>query len=74
MLLTQEAAYHGVPMIGFPQFADQFDNIIRMVAAGTSLQLLDQTLEESSLKTTIMRVLEDPRCVLCAPWNIYVCS
>ncbi len=51
-------------MLGFPQFADQFDNIIRMVAAGTTLPLPQEPLQPETFRSTIVRVLEEPRYVL----------
>lgn len=62
LIVAQEAAYHGVPMLGFPQFADQFDNIIRMVSAGTSIEIRGEDFEEALLKEKILELLNDPRC------------
>ena len=56
-----EAAYHGLPMVGIPLFADQFDNMERAVARGMALQLDMLTLTEEALSEAVTRVVEDPR-------------
>lgn len=57
---VQEAAYHGVPMLGFPLFADQFDNVVRMVAAGCALEVRQEQFEAEFLKKSILKLLETP--------------
>eukprot|EP00047_Mylnosiga_fluctuans_P002408 m.224363 g.224363 ORF g.224363 m.224363 type:complete len:521 (-) comp11085_c0_seq1:48-1610(-) len=57
---VQEAAYHGVPMLGFPHFADQFDNIIRMVAAGTCVEVHAEKFTAGDLTAKINELLSNP--------------
>ena len=56
-----EAAYHGVPMICVPFFADQFDNSVAAKHFGMAEILHKESITEESLVTLISTVLNNPR-------------
>lgn len=60
MLSTQEASWHGVPMLGMPIFADQYTNIERSVERGVAEQLLWPDVTTEALHSKIVKILEDP--------------
>ena len=51
-----EAAYHGVPVIGFPLFGDQWDNIARLEYKGMAKNIDSETCTVESIGETIMEV------------------
>ncbi|CAH3034095.1 unnamed protein product, partial [Pocillopora meandrina] len=55
-----EAAYHGVPMICVPFFADQFDNSVAAKHFGMAEILHKESITEESLVTLISTVLNNP--------------
>ncbi|ODM98012.1 UDP-glucuronosyltransferase 2B20 [Orchesella cincta] len=57
LLSTQEAVFHGVPLIGFPFFADQDLNIIQAEKAGFALSLEINEFTEEMLEDAINKVL-----------------
>ena len=59
LLSIQEAVYHGVPLIGFPVFADQFKNVNYMVHRGAAKRLSIADFTENELKSAIEEVLTD---------------
>ena len=56
-----EAAYHGVPMICVPFFADQFDNSVAAKYFGMAEILHKESITEESLVTLISTVLNNSR-------------
>ena len=60
-----EAAYHGVPVVAFPLFADQHANAKKVVNFGFGLSVDHQTANVQQLQNTIELVVNEPR---------YVCS
>eukprot|EP00056_Hartaetosiga_gracilis_P005358 m.83981 g.83981 ORF g.83981 m.83981 type:complete len:484 (-) comp12140_c1_seq3:56-1507(-) len=54
-----EAAYHGVPLVGFPMFADQWDNIMRHVYRGTGLIVEKDTATPESVLEALNKVIND---------------
>ncbi|XP_043945411.1 UDP-glucuronosyltransferase 2C1-like [Protopterus annectens] len=56
-----EAIYHGVPIIGFPLFGDQYENILRLKARGAAF-LLDNlpSLSGEDIYRAVKTVIEDP--------------
>lgn len=57
LLSTQEAIYHGVPMIGIPIFGDQLLNVKRAERKGFGLLLPFDNITETSVKWAITEIL-----------------
>lgn len=57
LLSTQEATWHGVPLIGVPIFIDQHSNLQKSIAAGTAVRVDFKTLTSAKLKMAILEVL-----------------
>uniref|UniRef100_A0A182PEX5 UDP-glucuronosyltransferase n=1 Tax=Anopheles epiroticus TaxID=199890 RepID=A0A182PEX5_9DIPT len=57
LLSTQEAIWHGVPVIGFPVFADQFKNINYCVARGVGKRLSIEHLKQEELVAAIREIM-----------------
>lgn len=56
-----EAAYHGVPVIGFPMWSDQPENARQITRAGMGLWVDINTVTEQELYESISRVLSESR-------------
>ena len=56
-----EAAYHGVPVIGFPLWTDQPGNAQQIARAGMGLWVDINTVNEDELHRSVSRVLSEPR-------------
>jgi len=56
-----EAAYHGVPVVALPLFAEQHDNAKKAEQFGLGLAVNQETLDAQHLFETIERVMNDPR-------------
>jgi UDP:flavonoid glycosyltransferase YjiC (YdhE family) len=61
MLSSQEAIYHGVPIVGMPFIADQFSNIVKLAAHGVGVQLVYHTLSKQSVLNAVHTVLGNNR-------------
>lgn len=57
---TLEAVYHGVPMIGFPLFGDQYLNIELYVRKNIAIQLDRNKITESSFTKAVFEILKNP--------------
>ena len=55
-----EALYHGVPMIGFPFFADQHYNAKRLAYRGYGIEMDLRTFKAEDLAANIIEVIENP--------------
>ncbi|XP_045690196.1 UDP-glucuronosyltransferase 2A3-like isoform X2 [Phyllostomus hastatus] len=55
-----EAIYHGVPMVGIPMFADQYDNIAHMKAKGAAVEVNINTMTSAELLNALRTVINDP--------------
>ena len=58
-----EAAYHGVPLVGYPMFADQFTNVAMAEWRGMGLSIDKDTGTQESFEVVLKRVFQEPRCV-----------
>ena len=61
LLSTQEALWHAVPVLGFPVFADQPQNALRLKNLGVGETLLVNNFTEDELYETIKKLLEDSK-------------
>jgi UDP:flavonoid glycosyltransferase YjiC (YdhE family) len=61
MLSSQEAIYHGVPVVGMPFIADQFSNIVKLAAHGVGVELIYHTLSKQSVLNAIHTVVGNHR-------------
>ncbi|GAB0089114.1 hypothetical protein DMENIID0001_036040 [Sergentomyia squamirostris] len=59
LLSTQEAAWHGVPIVGLPVFADQFLNIQKSVEIGVALTVDLANINAEALQDSIHQVLQN---------------
>ncbi|EAT39452.1 AAEL008749-PA [Aedes aegypti] len=59
LLGLQEATWYGVPTIGIPFFADQLQNVDKLVRGGGGLRLFLDELDENTLKQAIDSILLD---------------
>ncbi|XP_023600090.1 LOW QUALITY PROTEIN: UDP-glucuronosyltransferase 2A1-like [Myotis lucifugus] len=55
-----EGIYHGVPMVGVPMFADQYDNIAHMKAKGVAVEVNMITMTSADLRDAIETVINEP--------------
>lgn len=56
---TQEAIFHGIPIIGIPIFADQFNNLLQVEKAGHGKILNYHDISEQNLIKIINEVLHN---------------
>jgi len=77
LLSTQEAAYHGVPILGIPFFADQDLNMMQSESQGFALTLEILNMTEPDLENKLRQLLDEPKYVLAKReiqnWNFDLC-
>ena len=56
-----ELAYHGVPVVAFPLFSDQFANAQKAEQFGLGIAVDHETTDAEQLFETIKRVVNEPR-------------
>lgn len=61
LLGLQEATWYGVPVIGIPFFADQLQNVDKLVRGGVGVRLFLNELHELSLKQAVQDVMTNKR-------------
>ena len=61
LLSTQEAIYHGVPVLGLPFINDQLLNMNRAVRDGYALQILWSNINPQILSESIDQLINDKR-------------
>lgn len=61
MLSSQEAIFHGVPVVGIPFIADQFSNIMKLAKRGVGVELVYHTLSKQSVLDAVHTVLGNHR-------------
>lgn len=61
LLSTQEAIWYGVPLIGFPVFADQYRNINYCTKVGIAKRLSIDKVNSEELKQAMREMISDPK-------------
>lgn len=61
MLGTQEAAYHGVPILGLPFGNDQKANVAKVVYSGWGMKLDWDQLHDEVLSNALFYLMTDLR-------------
>ena len=61
MLGTQEAAYHGVPILGLPFGNDQRGNIAKVIRGGWGLKLDWDKIDDKSLNDALTHLIYNSR-------------
>lgn len=61
LLSVQEAAWHGVPLLGIPIYGDQFGNVNQMVEKGTARRLSLSELTAQQLQDCIVDMISTQR-------------
>ena len=61
MLGTQEAAYHGVPLLGLPFGNDQRGNINKVKTGGWGLRLDWDKIDELILNNALTHLIHDTK-------------
>ena len=61
MLGTQEAAYHGVPLLGLPFGNDQRANVYKVERGGWGLQLDWDKIEDRILTEALTHLIHEPK-------------
>ncbi|TDG48482.1 hypothetical protein AWZ03_005026 [Drosophila navojoa] len=60
-LSTQEATWHGVPIVGIPLFLDQYRNLIQTISAGAAVQVSYLNMTTVQLVSAIREVAENKK-------------
>ncbi|XP_013186832.2 UDP-glycosyltransferase UGT5 [Amyelois transitella] len=58
---TQEAIFHGIPIIGIPIYADQFNNLLQAQEIGFGQILEFKDINEENLRNKLNNVLKDDK-------------
>lgn len=61
LLGTTEALHRGVPMLGFPVYADQMMNMAKTVARGSGVQVNFDDITEQAVSDAINELLSNPK-------------
>ena len=59
MFGTQEAAYHGVPILGLPFGNDQRGNVAKAIKGGWGLKLDWDKIDDKSLSNALTHLIHD---------------
>ena len=58
---TQEAVYHGVPVIGLPFVSDQHHNMMKAVRDGYGIVLSWSNIDEEQLFSALVDIAYQPK-------------
>ncbi|XP_053658548.1 UDP-glucosyltransferase 2-like [Anopheles marshallii] len=61
LLSVQEAIWYGIPMLGIPNYGDQYQNVRRIERMGIGKKLLLEDVNQDSLKKHLLDVINEER-------------
>uniref|UniRef100_A0A182R932 Uncharacterized protein n=1 Tax=Anopheles funestus TaxID=62324 RepID=A0A182R932_ANOFN len=61
LLSVQEAIWYGIPMLGIPNYGDQYQNVRRIERIGIGKQLILEDVNPNSFKRHLLDVINDER-------------